>query len=226
MRGWRVDAGVGLRSDRSGDAPTDYYEKLAVHHADHVMAAATVESNSIPRRPTLWEVTGRVARWPGCGGCDNGRVAAQQSGTDEPASAHPAEPDESSTTEVALPQVFRIQKVAYFTVPMVLVVTIILSGASLVWLGWTLILPVLLAIWIGRIRTIVTEDGIRAVHTFGTRDIPWGDIAGLQFPRWGSVRAVLTDKSRVRLPAIMFQDLPRLSAASGGRIPDPYPHRR
>ncbi|GAA1480973.1 PH domain-containing protein [Gordonia sinesedis] len=153
-------------------------------------------------------------------------MAAQQSGMNQAASAQPAEPDESSTADIPLPQVFRIQKVAYFTVPMVLVVTIILSGASLVWLGWTLVLPVLLAIWIGRIRTIVTEDGLRAVHTFGTRDIAWDDIAGLQFPRWGSVRAVLTDKSRVRLPAIMFQDLPRLSLASGGRIPDPYPHRR
>ncbi|SKX94335.1 low molecular weight protein antigen 6 [Mycobacteroides abscessus subsp. abscessus] len=33
---------------------------------------------------------------------------------------------------------------------------------------------------------------------------------------------MLSDGSRVRLPALMFRDLPLLSAASRGRIPDPY----
>jgi hypothetical protein len=123
---------------------------------------------------------------------------------------------------VELPQTFRIQRLAYFAVPMMFVVTVILAGASLVWLGWTLILPVLLGWWIVRIRTVVTEDGLRAVHTFSTREIPWSEIDGLQFPRWSSVRAVLANGTRVRLPAITFADLPRLSAASRGRIPDPY----
>jgi hypothetical protein len=36
------------------------------------------------------------------------------------------------------------------------------------------------------------------------------------------VRAIRTDKSKLALPAITFRDLPRLSAASRGRIPDPY----
>lgn len=166
-------------------------------------------------------------------------VARKQSEPDSaPRTAPPAEnpaPESTSTVEVtstaaaavepdrpALPQVFRIQKVAYFTVPMMLVVTVILAGASLVWLGWTMILPVFLALWIGRVRTVVTDRGLRAVHTFSTREIDWDDLAGLQFTRWGPVRAVLADGSRVSLPAVMFSDLPRLSAASGGRIPDPY----
>lgn len=131
--------------------------------------------------------------------------------------------DETSAPEVVeLPQVFRVQKLAYFTIPAAFIVVIILAGASLVWLGWTLILPVLLALWIARVRTVVTEAGITAVGTFRTRRIPWSDIAGLQFSKWGPVHAVLTDDSTVRLPALMFRDLPRLSAASRGRIPDPY----
>ncbi|AZG48837.1 Low molecular weight protein antigen 6 [Gordonia insulae] len=117
---------------------------------------------------------------------------------------------------------FRIQRIAYFAVPMMFIVTVILAGASLVWLGWTLVLPIVLAWWIVRIRTVVTEDGLRAVHTFGTREIAWDEVDGVQFPRWGSVRAVLVNGARVRLPAITFADLPRLSAASRGRIPDPY----
>ncbi|MYR05030.1 PH domain-containing protein [Gordonia sp. SID5947] len=105
---------------------------------------------------------------------------------------------------------------------MMFIVTVILAGASLVWLGWTLILPVLLGWWIVRIRTVVTEDGLKAVHTFSTREIAWNELDGLQFPRWSSVRAVLVNGARVRLPAITFADLPRLAAASRGRIPDPY----
>lgn len=132
----------------------------------------------------------------------------------------PASPDAAPAVE--LPQIFRIQRLAWFAVPMMFVVTVILAGASLVWLGWTLILPVVLGWWIVRIRTVVTEDGLRAVHTFSTREIAWNEVEGVQFPRWGSVRAVLVNGVRVRLPAITFADLPRLSAASQGRIPDPY----
>ncbi|WAC56053.1 PH domain-containing protein [Gordonia sp. SL306] len=129
---------------------------------------------------------------------------------------------DSTPPEVELPQTFRIQRIAYFAVPMMFIVTVILAGASLVWLGWTLVLPVLLGWWIVRIRTVVTEDGLKAVHTFSTREIAWNELDGLQFPRWSSVRAVLVNGARVRLPAITFADLPRLSAASRGRIPDPY----
>ncbi|MGV9710428.1 PH domain-containing protein [Gordonia sp. NPDC003424] len=129
---------------------------------------------------------------------------------------------DSATDAIELPQTFRIAKIAYFAVPMMFIVALALAGGSLIWLGWTLILPVILAWWIVRIRTIVTEDGLRAVHTFSTREIAWNEIDGVQFPRWGSVRAVLVNGARVRLPAITFADLPRLSAASRGRIPDPY----
>ena len=130
--------------------------------------------------------------------------------------------DDEPSAEVTLPQVFRIQPLAYFAVPMMFIVTVVLAGASLPLLGWTLVLPVLLGFWIWRLRTVVTEDGLEAVGTIATRDIGWAEIDGLQFPRWGSVRAVLINGTKVRLPAITFQDLPRLSAASRGRIPDPY----
>ena len=68
----------------------------------------------------------------------------------------------------------------------------------------------------------VTDDGLTAVGTFGSAAVAWTDIAGLQFPRWSAVRAVTSDGERVRLPAVGFHDLPRLSAASRGRIPDPF----
>jgi hypothetical protein len=126
-----------------------------------------------------------------------------------------------------LPAVFRIHPIAYFAAFMMAVTSLALAGASLRYLGWTLLVPVLLALWIHRLRTIVTDEGVTAVSLRGRKSATWDQIAGLQFPRWGAVRAVLADptsghKSKLVLPAISFRDLPRLSEASRGRIPDPY----
>ncbi|CAM3280915.1 PH domain-containing protein [Williamsia muralis] len=128
----------------------------------------------------------------------------------------------SETESIELPAVFRITPVAYFAAFMMAVTSLALAGASLRYLGWTLVVPILLALWIHRLRTIVTEDGVTAVSLRGRRSATWDQIAGLQFPKWGAVRAIRTDKSKLVLPAITFRDLPRLSAASRGRIPDPY----
>ncbi|MBJ7290564.1 PH domain-containing protein [Williamsia sp.] len=135
------------------------------------------------------------------------------------------ESDQPTPAPVELPIQFRIQPMAYFGVFMMMVTAVILAGASLTYLGWTLVLPVLGGYWMYRIRTVVTVDGLRAVGTLRTREIPWDELSGLSFPRWGAVRAVTTDSTRVRLPAIAFRDLPLLSAASAGRIPDPYAAR-
>ncbi|MGZ8176416.1 PH domain-containing protein [Williamsia sp. SKLECPSW1] len=123
------------------------------------------------------------------------------------------------------PVVFRIAGTAYFGPLMMMVTALILAGTSLVYLGWTLVVPFVAAWWMRHIRTVATADGVRAVGTLRTREFAWADLTGLSFPRWGSVRAELADSSRVRLPAVSFRDLPRLSAVSGGRIPDPYAAR-
>lgn len=124
--------------------------------------------------------------------------------------------------EIELPAVFRIPKIAYFAAFMMGVTCLVIAGVSLVYFGWTLFIPILLGYWIHRLRTIVTEEGVTAVSLRGRKSATWDEISGLQFPRWFAVRAVLKDKSRIPLPAITFRDLPRLSAASRGRIPDPY----
>ncbi|MBT0565451.1 PH domain-containing protein [Williamsia sp. CHRR-6] len=156
---------------------------------------------------------------------DAGVGADTESTTTEPTTTEPTGSDGAAgatATGLPLPVVFRIQRTVYFVVPMMLVTTLVLAGTSLPLLGWTIVLPFVAAFWIHRIRTVVTDDGITAVGTFSTRTIEWSSLAGLSFPRWGSVQAVLTDGSKVRLPAIAFTDLPVLSVASRGRIPDPY----
>ena len=147
-------------------------------------------------------------------------TATDNAGTPQPAT-EPA-PERTAVPEIELPVSFRINKLAYFSVPPALIVAVILAGASIAWLSWTLIIPVLLALWIHRLRTDITDTGLHVVHTFSTEDLTWDRIQGLQFPKWSAVRAVLDDGSRVRLPAIAFRDLPLLSAASAGRIPNPY----
>lgn len=124
--------------------------------------------------------------------------------------------------EVELPAVFRIPRIAYFAAFMMAVTCMVIAGVSIVYLGWTLVIPILLAFWIHRLRTVVTEEGVTAVSLRGRRSATWDEISGLQFPRWFAVRAVRKDKSKFALPAITYRDLPRLSAASRGRIPNPY----
>lgn len=111
-------------------------------------------------------------------GCHNGSVSsAASSGSESTPAASGADPEVPE-----LPQTFRLSKLAYFAVPMAFLVALVLAGASLPWLGWTLILPVFLALWIARIRTVVTEDGLRAVSTFSARDVSWPEIEACSSP--------------------------------------------
>ncbi|GAB18374.1 hypothetical protein GOEFS_053_00030 [Gordonia effusa NBRC 100432] len=128
---------------------------------------------------------------------------------------------ETSAT-IDLPVTIRISGIAYLSVLMAALVAVIVAGVNLIIFGWVLILPVVLGFWIHRLRTIVTDDGLRAVSTFRTTEVAWSELDGLQFPKWGPVRAVRPDKSYVKLPAVGFGDLPLLSLASRGRIPNPY----
>ncbi|NLG46163.1 MAG: PH domain-containing protein [Gordonia sp.] len=108
------------------------------------------------------------------------------------------------------------------TVFMTLLVAVIFMGVSLPWFAWTIVVPIAQAWWIHRVRTVADTDGLTAVRMFGSTRLHWDEIDGLAFPKWRSVCAVRADGSKVRLPAVTFRELPRLSAASGGRVPDPY----
>lgn len=93
------------------------------------------------------------------------------------------------------------------------------TGAAI--LGWALlIVPILLALWILRVRTVVDPSGVRSVRILSATTIGWDELAGIRIGRNGAVYAVRTDGSEVRLPAVTISQLPRVAAASGGRIPD------
>lgn len=223
----------GLRGDRSGeDAPADYYEDPVLHHAFTVglcsVPSQTPDHAVSPSGKTLVESVVCAPRFRSGATNPSARDlgAGWHNGTVPTDSTDPVDPKTSATPaddDVAFdyPVTFRINRTAYFTVPMAALVVVLLVGAS-PWFAFALIVPVLVWLWIRRLRTVVTENGLTSVRMFSTTEIAWSDIAGLQFPKWSSVRAVLTDGSRVRLPAIGFRDLPALSLVSGGRIPDPF----
>lgn len=109
------------------------------------------------------------------------------------------------------------------------VISLILLVGLLVFIppvgGWAmalLALPVLFSLAVERLRTTADDGGVTARGLFSERTMSWDAIEGLQFNRGGWARACLPDGARVTLPAVTFSTLPRLTAISGGRVPNPY----
>jgi Bacterial PH domain len=85
-----------------------------------------------------------------------------------------------------------------------------------------LVIPVLLSALIIRLRTVADDRGVTVRTLLGSRTVPWDDIDGLRFHRGSWARARLKSGEEVRLPAVTFATLPQLTAASAGRVPNPY----
>ncbi|MFT4200869.1 PH domain-containing protein [Gordonia sp. (in: high G+C Gram-positive bacteria)] len=135
-----------------------------------------------------------------------------------------ADPDSPQTADTAAdePLVIRLSRVAYLSLIAVLIIVVMFAGAAFTYFWWMLILPVLVVLWIRRLKTVVDDEGLTAVRTLRTDRVSWDDLAGLQFPKWSATRAVKTDGDRVPLPAVGFQDVPAIAERSGGRLPDPF----
>ncbi|HEV7728100.1 MAG TPA: PH domain-containing protein [Modestobacter sp.] len=83
------------------------------------------------------------------------------------------------------------------------------------------LLPALAAAWVLRVGVDVDAEGITARSLLRRRSVPWERLAGLRVGRRRELWLVTTTGTQVRLPGMRARDLPRLAAASGGRIPDP-----
>lgn len=94
------------------------------------------------------------------------------------------------------------------------------------WALALLILPALAAVAIARLRTVADTETVTARGLVASRTLTWSDVGGLKFSRGGWARACQADGDEVLLPAVTFATLPRLTAASGGRVPNPYEQRR
>jgi hypothetical protein len=92
-------------------------------------------------------------------------------------------------------------------------------GAPLLWVVY--LLPVGVIVWVLWTRTTVDGEAVTVRRFTGTRRVPWESISSLRLVDTTRVAAVLDDGSELPLPAVGARDLPRLAAASGGRLPDP-----
>ncbi|MTE13055.1 PH domain-containing protein [Nocardia sp. CT2-14] len=107
-------------------------------------------------------------------------------------------------------------------------VFILLFCVAFAFFGWPQVLwilfaiPAALVVWIERTRTTVSGNGIDTRTLFGGRHIDWADVRGLRIPQRGYLQLHLADDTDVALPAVGYNRLAELVAASGGRIPDPF----
>jgi len=92
--------------------------------------------------------------------------------------------------------------------------------------GWWFLLflvPLALAWWVVRTRTVVDADALRVVSAVGSRRLPWSEVATLRVASRGWVRAVRADEGELTLTGVRARDLGRIARASGGRITMPTP---
>jgi hypothetical protein len=118
--------------------------------------------------------------------------------------------------------VVRIPQMAHIASAFILFWLVLLMPAFGRWGLVLLAIPVLLSAAIERLRTTADADSVTARYLLSTRSLPWSQVEGLKFTRGRWARACRPDMSEMRLPAVTFATLPQLTAASGGKVPNPY----
>ncbi len=162
-----------------------------------------------------------------CVQCEDEGVSSPQQSEPPPSVSHTGDPapDRSPThkSEVDSTEVFRIDPLTLAAVALLLFgASFPVAGAPLLF-WWFPAIPASATYWVLRVRTTVDGRGLVARRPFTTTSVAWSDVAGITFPRFGFGKAALVDGGTVPLPGVTVDDLPRLSAASGGAVPDPTP---
>jgi hypothetical protein len=113
----------------------------------------------------------------------------------------------------------RIPRVNLFAVAVAAICTVPLAFAS-PWLAVLWLLPLAGLAHVLRAGVDADAAGLTAHTMLRSRRLSWDDIRGLRIRR-SRIGAVLRDGSTIRLPVLRPRHLSPLSAASGGRLPDP-----
>lgn len=116
--------------------------------------------------------------------------------------------------------VFRIPGVAILAALLLAVCATPIAFAA-PWLPVLYVIPLAIVVWVIRVRTTATADGIVAREVFRSRTLPWDSLKGLRLTKRSGVRAVLADDTEVTLPCVRVRHLPALALVSGGRLDDP-----
>lgn len=118
--------------------------------------------------------------------------------------------------------VIRISPIAHFAVGFITLGLLALVFAGPPWASLLLIIPVLLSLIVVRYRTVADGTTVTARSLLSSETVTWDDIDGLRFGKSSWATAQLKDGGELRLPAVTFGTLPLLTAASRGRVPNPY----
>ncbi|WP_245783392.1 MULTISPECIES: PH domain-containing protein [Amycolatopsis] len=87
---------------------------------------------------------------------------------------------------------------------------------------WALyVIPLGMIVYIVRMKTVATPQGLTVRTVFGRRELPWEALKGLSISKKAKVSAVLTDDSTIPLPSVRTRHLPVLALVSNGRLKDP-----
>lgn len=119
------------------------------------------------------------------------------------------------------PVVIRISPMAHLAVGF-LVLGMLAVVLSWRWAALLLLIPLILSVYIVRLRTVADRDTVTARGLLSSQTVRWEDIDGLRFTRSSWARARLKNGRDLLLPAVTFSTLPRLTEASAGRVPNPY----
>ncbi|MBB2991496.1 hypothetical protein FHR72_002981 [Mycolicibacterium iranicum] len=120
------------------------------------------------------------------------------------------------------PVVIKISPMAHVAVGFLTIALMAVVFAGPAWFVVFFLIPVAISVLIVRYRTIADRDTVTARSLFGRQTVRWDDIAGLRFGRGAWAVAQRRDGGELTLPAVTFSTLPSLTAASGGRVPNPY----
>ncbi|NIH84961.1 hypothetical protein FHX45_001854 [Amycolatopsis granulosa] len=117
--------------------------------------------------------------------------------------------------------VFRIPLIALLAVVFLAVCMIPAAFADVPGLWVMYVVPIALAVFIVRTRTVASSRGLSVRTVFSHRELPWSSLKGLAISDKAKVRAVLADGSEVPLPSVRTRHLPVISLVSEGRMKDP-----
>ncbi|MGY1812052.1 PH domain-containing protein [Blastococcus sp. SYSU D00820] len=106
--------------------------------------------------------------------------------------------------------------------PVVLLLICVVPAATATpWALLLFVVPIAVAAWVLRVGVDLGDDGVTVRSLLSARRVPWSQVAGIRVGERGDLWVVTTGGTEVRLPVLRARDLPRLAAASGGRIPLP-----
>jgi hypothetical protein len=127
-----------------------------------------------------------------------------------------------SASGASAPVIVKISPMAHLAVGFFTLGLLALVLAQPIWFAPLLVLPVLASAAVFRYRTVADRDTVTARTLLSSRTVPWSDVDGLRFGRSSWALAHRKDGSEFRLPAVTFATLPQLTAATDGRVPNPY----